>query len=57
MKNTWRGLKTRAGPYDGIDHWEYLVNTEVGDANDSPRQEMMYNFDPYVLWAKSSDDS
>eukprot|EP00752_Nemacystus_decipiens_P016039 g14340.t1 len=43
----------RAGPLDGIDHWEYLVNTEFSDSNDSPRQEMMYNFDPYILWADS----
>eukprot|EP00752_Nemacystus_decipiens_P014913 g13276.t1 len=48
-------LEGSAGPLDGIDHWEYLVNTEFADSNDSPRQEMMYNFDPYILWADSDD--
>eukprot|EP00752_Nemacystus_decipiens_P014973 g13331.t2 len=38
-----------AGPLDGVDHWEFIVSAETGEKNDSPRQEMLYNFDPYVL--------
>lgn len=47
--------KIRAGEFDGIDHWEYLINSELAAANGSPRQEMMYNFDPYILWSSSGD--
>jgi len=35
---------------DGIDHWEYIVGAEMAARyDDGPRQEMLYNFDPYVL--------
>lgn len=34
---------------DGIDHWEYIVNADTTAGNDGPRQEMLYNFDPYLL--------
>lgn len=38
---------------DGIDHWEYIVSAETAAKSDSPRQEMVYNFDPYVLGVDS----
>lgn len=44
-------MDIRAGPLDGIDHWEYIASAEAAAENDSPRQEMLYNFDPYVFGA------
>lgn len=49
-------IKIRAGALDGIDHWDYLVNAETAAASGSPRQEMVYNFDPYILWTDDDDD-
>ncbi len=37
---------------DGVDHWDYIVGMEIG----SPRVEMMYNFDPYILWTSDEDE-
>lgn len=51
--------KLSAGPLDGVDQWSYIVNDKeiVSGANeDFPRQEMMYNFDPYMMWAGGGDD-
>lgn len=49
--------KPRAGPLDGIDQWDFIVNSNgvAAEAN-SPRQEMLYNFDPYVLTTNDDDD-
>ncbi len=51
--NDWP--KSRAGPLDGIDHWEYIASPETAAGTDGPRQEMMYNFDPYTLRTNSDD--
>lgn len=53
-----RSIQIRAGPLDGIDHWDHIVgNTEVVTDSDYPRQEMLYNLDPYTLWTDDDDDS
>ena len=44
-------LKISAGPLDGVDHWGHLVSAETAAEDDNPRQELLYNFDPYVLGA------
>lgn len=44
-------LNISAGPLDGVDHWEHLVSAETAAEDDNPRQELLYNFDPYVLGA------
>lgn len=46
--------KPRAGPLDGVDQWSFIVNEK--DKEDFPRWEMMYNFDPYMMWAGGGDD-
>eukprot|EP00903_Cladosiphon_okamuranus_P009879 g9384.t1 len=40
-----------AGPLDGVDHWDYIASAAAVAKTDTPRQEMLYNFDPYVLGA------
>ncbi|CAM9401472.1 unnamed protein product [Ascophyllum nodosum] len=44
-------LNGSAGALDGIDHWEYLTDRELLSSGESPRTEMLYNFDPYIMWA------
>lgn len=41
---------------DGIDHWDYIVNADMAAENDSPRQELLYNLDPYTLWTRDDDE-
>lgn len=43
-----------AGPLDGVDQWDYMMKTETASAKDSPRQEMLYNLDPYTKWSSNS---
>jgi len=45
-------VRTRYGALDGIDHWDFIVGARSG----SPRTEMMYNFDPYILWTNDEDE-
>lgn len=43
---------------DGVDQWDYIANSKgIRTEINSPRQEMVYNFDPYVLWTDDDDDS
>ncbi|CAM9407888.1 unnamed protein product [Pylaiella littoralis] len=46
-----------AGPLDGVDHWNQIVNADMAEENDSPRQELLYNFDPYTLSTTDDDIS
>lgn len=39
-----------AGPLDGINHWDYFVDGGLKSGVANPRQEMVYNYDSYILW-------
>lgn len=39
------------GDLDGIDHWAQISSPDLVASSDAPRTEMLYNFDPYVMWA------
>lgn len=44
-----------AGDVDGVDHWSSLTtkdDKEQGTASEGPRSEMLYNWDPYLLWSQ-----
>lgn len=42
-----------AGELDGVNHWDYMMRTTPDKKNMSPRRELLYNFDPYILWSDS----
>lgn len=44
-----------AGPFDGVDQWPLITSVAAEAEFGSARDEMMYNFDPYMLWVDSSD--
>ncbi|CAM9864814.1 unnamed protein product, partial [Hapterophycus canaliculatus] len=44
-----------AGRFDGEDHWEFITDAATADEFGSPRTEMLYNFDPYILWTTSAE--
>ncbi|CAM9812549.1 unnamed protein product [Ectocarpus sp. 4 AP-2014] len=44
-----------AGPFDGVDQWPLITSVAAEAEFGSARDEMMYNFDPYILWVDSSD--
>ncbi|CAN0073946.1 unnamed protein product [Pylaiella littoralis] len=45
-----------AGSLDGINHWDSILNAEEEAGNASPRQEILYNLDPYS-YLYLADDS
>ncbi|CAN0430889.1 unnamed protein product [Pylaiella littoralis] len=45
-----------AGSLDGINHWDSILNAEEEAGNASPRQEILYNLDPYY-YLYLADDS
>lgn len=48
--------KSSAGALDGVDQWNSIVNENDNAAeNETPRQELFYNLDPYILWTGDDD--
>ena len=41
-----------AGPLDGVDQWAHMIGLDR--STEAPRTEMLYNFDPYILWTSKT---
>ncbi|CAM9251444.1 unnamed protein product [Pylaiella littoralis] len=48
-------LHGAAGALDGVDQWDSIVNKETALESQTPRQELLYNLDPYIMWTGDDD--